>query len=166
VSRSKLSVGALALLACLSAGTVSTGASSGHIASLDERIEGSQKVVIAKARSVNAHWRENTYGDRLIVSSVLLDVEETLKGPSGSNTVWMELEGGTVDGFTLRVSDLPTIEPGERGVFFLDQDAGGVINTPHLRGQGILKLDDTDTSLVTGSSLHVQDIRNAARARH
>jgi hypothetical protein len=157
-----VSIGALALLASLTAGTVSTGASSGHFASLDERIEGSQKVVIAKARIVTAHWRENTYGDRLIVSSVLLDVEETVKGPAGSSAIWMDVEGGTLDGFTLRVSDLPTIEPGERGVFFLDQDAGGVINTPHLRGQGILKLDDSN--VVTGSSLRVEDIRNAARA--
>ena len=163
VAKSKFSIGALALLACLGAGTVSTGASSGHIASLDERIEGAQKVVIAKARSVNAQWRENSYGDRLIVSTVLLDVEETLKGPAGSNAIWMDVEGGTLDGFTLRVSDMPTVEPGERGVFFLDSDAGGVINTPHLRGQGILKLDDTN--VVTGSSLRVEDIRNAARAR-
>ena len=163
VVTSKTAVGALALLACLTAGTVSTTASSGHIASLDERIQGSQRVVIASARSVNASWRENTYGDRLIVSHVLLDVEETLKGPATSNAIWMDLEGGTLDGFTLVVSDLPTVRPGERGVFFLDQDESGV-NTPHLRGQGILKLDDNN--IVTGSSLRVGDIRIAAQARH
>ena len=163
MARSKVSVGALALLASLSAGTVSTGASSGRIATLDERIDGSQKVVVAKARSVNASWRENTYGDRVIVSRVLLDVEETLKGPASSNAIWMELEGGTLDGFTLRVSDLPTVAPGKRAVFFLEQNDNG-ITTPHLRGQGILTLDDNN--FVSGSSLRVDDIRNAARARH
>jgi len=163
MARSKVSVGALALLASLSAGTVSTGASSGRIATLDERIDGSQKVVVAKARSVNASWRENTYGDRVIVSRVLLDVEETLKGPASSNAIWMELEGGTLDGFTLRVSDLPTVVPGKRAVFFLEQNDNG-ITTPHLRGQGILTLDDNN--FVSGSSLRVDDIRNVARARH
>jgi hypothetical protein len=163
VATSKVSIGALALLACLSAGTVSTAASSGHFASLDERIQGSQKVVIASARSVNASWRENTYGDRLIVSRILLDVEETLKGPATSNAIWMDLEGGTLDGFTLVVSDLPTVRPGERAVFFLDQDDSG-ITTPHLRGQGILKLDENN--VVRGSSLRVGDIRIAAQARH
>ena len=160
---SRMAVRALALVACLGAGTVHTAASSGHIATLDERIEGSQKVVIASARSVSARWRENTYGDRLIVSRVLLDVEETVKGPATSNAIWMDLEGGTLDGFTLRVSDLPTVEPGERAVFFLDQNEDGT-TTPHLRGQGILKLDSNN--IVTGSSLRVDDIRVAARARH
>jgi hypothetical protein len=75
----------------------------------------------------------------------------------------MDLEGGTLDGFTLRVSDLPAIQPGERAVFFLDQNESG-ITTPHLRGQGILKLDDNN--FVTGSGLRVEDIRNAAHARH
>ena len=162
MSMAKMSIRAVALLACLGAGTVSTAASGGHIATLDERIQGSQKVVIASARSVNASWRENTYGDRLIVSRVLLDVEETLKGPATSNAIWMDLEGGTLDGFTLRVSDLPTVQPGERAVFFLDQDANGVA-VPHLRGQGILKLDVNN--VVTGSSLRADDIRIVVRSR-
>lgn len=153
---------ALLVLACVHAATVSTGASSGRIATLDERIQGSQRVVVASARSVNASWRENTYGDRVIVSSVLLDVEETLKGSATSNAVWMDLEGGTLDGFTLRVSDLPTIHPGDRAVFFLDQGENG-ISTPHLRGQGIIKLGDDD--VVPGSSLRLQDIRGAALQR-
>lgn len=153
----------IALLAFVSAGTLTASASSGRIASLDERIDGSQRVIVAHARSVDAGWRENNYGDRLIVSRVLLDVEETLKGPATSNAVSMDLEGGTLDGFTLVVSDLPTLQPGERAVFFLDQDQNG-ITTPHLRGQGILKLDDNN--FVRGSSLRVEDIRNAAHARH
>jgi hypothetical protein len=163
MATSKVAIGALALLACLGTGAALTAASGGHIASLDERIQGSQKVVVASARSVNAGWRENTYGDRLIVSRVLLDVEETLKGPATSNAIWMELEGGTLDGFTLRVSDMPTLQPGERAVFFLDQDENGIA-TPHLRGQGVLKLDDEN--VVTGSSLHLANIRSAALARH
>lgn len=159
----KVAVRAAAALALVSAGTVIASASNGPFASLDERINGSQRVVVASARSVQGSWKENTYGDRVIVSRVLLDVEETLKGPATSNAVWMDLEGGTVDGFTLRVSDLPTLQPGERAVFFLDQDGSGEIK-PHLRGQGILKLDGDN--VVHGSSLRVQDIRNAVRMRH
>jgi len=158
---SRFAIGTLALVACVSAGTAA--ASSGRVASLDERIQGSQKVVVATARSVDAGWRENTYGDRLIVSHVLLAVDETLKGPATSNAVWMDLEGGTLDGFTLHVSDLPELKPGDRAVFFLDQSDDGVTTTPHLRGQGILKLDNND--VVTGSSLHLDDIRRAAQSR-
>ena len=50
---------------------------------------------------------------------------------------------------------------GERGVFFLDETPSGS-HVPHRKGQGILKLDDTDQ--VKGSSLHLQDIRDAAKA--
>jgi hypothetical protein len=74
----------------------------------------------------------------------------------------MDLEGGTLGGVTLRVSDLPEVKPGERAVFFLDEADNGVA-TPHLRGQGILKLEKDD--VVTGSSLRLEDIRSSARAR-
>ena len=159
---SKLAIRTLALLICVNAGTASIGASGGHIATLDERIQGSQRVVVASARTINARWSENTFGDRLIVSRVMLDIEETIKGAAPSNVIWMDIEGGTLDGYTLRVSDLPTIQPGERAVFFLDQSEGGIA-TPHLRGQGILKLNDEN--VVRGSSLRLQDIRSAAQRR-
>jgi hypothetical protein len=154
--------GALAVAACVIASAVVGAASNGRIATLDERIAGAQRVVVASARSIDAGWRENTYGDRVIVSRVLLDVEETLKGSATSNAIWMDLEGGTLDGFTLRVSDLPDLRPGERAVFFLDQGENGVA-TPHLRGQGILKLGRDN--VVTGSSLRLDAIRTLARGR-
>lgn len=154
--------GALALAACVIGSTVVGAASTGRIATLDERIAGAQRVVVASARSVDASWRENTYGDRVIVSRVLLNVEETLKGSATSNAIWMDLEGGTLDGFTLRVSDLPDVRTGERAVFFLDQGENGIA-TPHLRGQGILKLDPDN--VVTGSSLRLDVIRALAHGR-
>ncbi len=96
----------------------------------------------------------------VIVSEILLEVEETLKG-SPDRLVWLDLEGGTLGGITLRVSDLPEIKVGERGVFFLDR--GSANFAPHLRGQGILKLDPQN--IVTGSSLRLDDIRRMARER-
>jgi hypothetical protein len=154
--------GAVVLTGCVIASTVVSAASNGRIATLEERIAGAQRVVVASARTVDARWRENTYGDRLIVSRVLLEVEETLKGSAASNAIWMELEGGTLDGFTLKVSDLPDLKPGERAVFFLDQGENGVA-MPHLRGQGILKLDHDN--VVTGSGLGLDAIRTLARGR-
>ena len=130
-----------------------------QIASLDERISGAERVVVAKTRTVRAEWRENDHGDRLIVSRVELDVEETIKGDADT-TIAMEVDGGTLDGYTLRVSSLPMVQAGERAVFFLDRGNGGV-HLPHLRGQGILFLDDTD--VVRGSSLRLSEIRTRAR---
>jgi hypothetical protein len=107
---------------------------------------------------VSATWKENAFGDKLIVSRFTLHVEETLKGTPAAD-VALDLEGGTLDGFTLRVSSLPTLVPGERAVFFLDSVNGGAYQA-HLRGQGILKLDDQD--FVKGSSLSLDEIRRVA----
>jgi hypothetical protein len=133
--------------------------SNGRPATLPERLKGAARVVVARAATVRASWHNNQYGDRLIVSRILLQVEETLKGAPGQQIV-MDLEGGTLDGYTLHVSSLPSLTAGERAVFFLE-DTGSNVFRPHLRGQGILKLDDSD--VVRGSSLRLGEIRDMAR---
>jgi len=157
--RSKLA-GALAVAVWLGMGSVGVSASHGRPASIEERTRGAQKVVVARARAVNAAWRTNIHGDRLIVSRVVLDVEESLKGASPAS-VSMEIAGGTIDGVTLRVSGVPQIHPGERGVFFLDESAPTVY-TPHLDGDSILMLDAGDVA--DGTTLRLQDLRRAVRA--
>ncbi len=143
---------ALALAAVVFA--AAPAAAQTRIASLEERFAGSEQVVIAEARAVEASWRQNVHGDRIIVSRVLLQVSESLKG-SGSRQMWLEVEGGTVDGVTLEVSSLPLIREGDRAVFFLN--AMRDVHRPFLKGQGILPLDEND--MVEGSSLHLNTIR-------
>jgi hypothetical protein len=152
----RVASGAAALVAAV---CVSPSAASAQVATLDERVAGAQRVVVATARAVQPEWRENAHGDRLIVSRVQLDVEEVLKG-AAERVIWLDVEGGTLDGLTLRVSSLPVIQGGERAVFFLDRGAGAS-HVPHLRGQGILFLDDQD--VVRGSNLRLSEIRTRAR---
>jgi hypothetical protein len=149
----RVAVGAVAAV-CASAAP-----SFAQIATLDQRVSGAERVVVATTRAVSAQWRENSHGDRLIVSRVELEIEETLKGDADQR-LWMEVDGGTLDGYTLRVSSLPFMQEGERAVFFLDRGNGGM-NLPHLRGQGILFLGDDD--VVRGSSLRLSEIRTRAR---
>jgi hypothetical protein len=127
---------------------------------LAERIHGAQKVVVARTTRVTGRWQRNEYGDTLIVSQVEIQVDETLKGSAGK-TLTVDVEGGTVGGVTLRTSSSPAMSAGERAVFFLDATPSGS-HQPHLKGLGILKLDDTDQ--IKGSSLRLQDIRSAAKA--
>jgi hypothetical protein len=124
---------------------------------LAERIQGADVVVVATPSSVNARWQENAFGDRLIVSRYVLQVHESLKGRA-AQAVSLDLDGGTLDGFTLRVSSSPTLVTGERAVFFLDGGSGAY--HAHLKGQGILKLDDQN--VVRGSSLTLDEIRRVA----
>ena len=60
-----------------------------------------------------------------------------------------------------RVSDLPTLRKGERGVFLLDADSSGK-SRPHARGEGILKLDRNDR--VTGTDLRLADVKASVKA--
>ena len=135
------------------------GASDERPVPLEERAQGASQIVVATVTSVTPRWAENAYGDRLIVSRLSLRVAETLKGVAAPS-VSMDIEGGTLDGLTLRVSNLPALEPGRRAVFYLNAMAGGVYR-PHLAGLGILELDDAD--FVRGSSLRLDTVRATVR---
>lgn len=126
---------------------------------IPERARGAERVVVAKAVSVTPRWQRNGFGDELIVSEFVLEVEETLKGVVPA-MVFLDLEGGTMGDVTLRVSGLPVVELGDRGVFFLEETPSGS-HVPHRRGRGILKLDGNDQ--VLGSSLRLDDIRSLVR---
>jgi hypothetical protein len=119
------------------------------------RARGAERVVVAQVAGVDARFERNRFGDELIVSRVVLQVQETLKGRP-LRAVSLDLEGGTVGDVTLHVSDLPALAPGDRAVFFLDRGRADA-HVPHLRGQGILRLDDTDG--VEGSTLTLEAIR-------
>jgi hypothetical protein len=126
---------------------------------IPERARGAARVVVATVADTEARYERNAFGDNLIVTYVQLAVEEDVKGPGGPAT--LAVEGGTLDGVTMRVSSLPTVAKGERAVFFLTPGSKGEFR-PHLRGQGILKLDANDR--VPGSSLTLDAIRRLARS--
>lgn len=127
-------------------------------ATVTELARGAARVVVATVGDVTAGWQTNEFGDQLIVSNVTLHVEEALKG-GPAQALNMDLIGGTVGDITLEVSSLPRLSRGERGVFFLNADRSGKL-VPHLRGQGILKLDSQNR--VRGSSLDLTQIKEMA----
>ena len=121
--------------------------------------KGAGRVVVARIATVFAQFETNRFGDQLIVSHAVLDVLETLKGNPAA-TLNVAVEGGTVGDLTLSVSDLPSLQPDERGVFFLDALTSGE-HVPHARGNGILKLNDADQ--VEGSNLSLDSVRQQVR---
>jgi hypothetical protein len=146
----------LALLPAVAGSSVM--AAAGRQIDIPERIRGAGRVVVAQVTGVTPGWRTNSYGDQLIVSRVALHVEETLKGTPAA-ALALDLEGGTIGNLTLHVSSLPGLSAGERAVFFLDPTSDGS-SLPHLKGLGILKLDQNNQ--VRGSSLRLEDIRRMA----
>ena len=122
---------------------------------LAERARGAERVVVGRVASVSPVWQVNEFGDRLIVSILGLAVDETLKGQT-QPVVNVEIEGGTIGALTLHVSDQLPVVRGERAVFYLRRNRRGAF-VPHVRGQGMLKLDRFDR--VPGSSLTLDRIR-------
>lgn len=126
---------------------------------LQTRARGAERVVVGRVASVDATWQVNDFGDRLIVSTVRVAVDETLKGQT-QRTVDVEVEGGTIGELTLRVSDLTAFRPGDRAVFYLARSRRGTL-VPYMRGQGLLKLDGANR--VAGSSTTLDQIRVASK---
>ena len=139
---------------------VAAGAGQAVPVPLAERARGAELVVVGRVARVESMWQVNEFGDRLIVSMVRVAVNETLKGRA-SPTLDVEMEGGTIGELSLHVSDQTTFSPGDRAVFYLKRNARGAL-VPHLRGQGVLKLDASDR--VPGSSLTLGEIRRQVAA--
>jgi hypothetical protein len=121
---------------------------------LAARTQAATRVVVAQVRDVQSRFATNRFGDQLIVSDVVVDVAETLKGPAAA-TMRIAVEGGTVGDLTLKVSDLPSFRPGDRAVFFLDAENGTLV--PHDRGHGVLKV--SPAGLIEGSAVTLEQVR-------
>ena len=134
-------------------------ASVGPPAGIGERAKKAQKIVVAKVVAVESAFGVNDHGDQLILSHVTLQVEETLKGPH-LDAMAMTIEGGTVGGLTLKVSDMPVLQRGERAVMFLDGHYNDHVPTD--RGNGVLKLDRSNK--VDGTAVTLDDVRDIVRS--
>jgi hypothetical protein len=146
----------IVVLACVSASTSLHG-QPGPDPGPGTRARAAAKVVVARILDVRGQFESNRFGDRLIVSHAVLEVLETWKGTS-QPVLNMAIEGGTVGDLTLRVSDLPSLEKGERAVLFLDA-AGNGEYVPHGRGHGVaLKLTEDDR--VRGTARSLNDVRD------
>jgi len=121
---------------------------------------GADRVVVATVTRVAPVFQTNEFGDELIVSRTHLHVDAVLKPDrrTDEQTLVLEVEGGTIGDLTLEVSDLPTLQRGERAVVFLRRNSRGAI-VPHGRGHGILKLDASDR--IKGTQLTLSTVRQA-----
>jgi hypothetical protein len=143
---------------CVAIGAITLRADQ-QTAAIDSQAREARKVLIAKVATVKSRFEINQFGDNLIVTDMLLEVEETMKG-AASTAVEATIEGGTVGEVTLAVSDIPAMRVGDRAVFFLDEAPAGR-HVPHKRGLGILKIDGSDR---VSPDMTLADVRRAVRA--
>jgi len=137
-----------------------TSASQGRSVDIGKLTKGAHRIVVALVTDVQPRFDVNEYGDRLIVSRLAVNVDETLKG-TAAPVADIDVEGGTIGDLTLEVSDTPKVRRGQRGVFFLEPASSG-IHRPHGHGVGLMMLDQSDH--VVGSGLSLAELRAAIRA--
>lgn len=140
----------------LAGGVVAAGPPAELLAQL---LRSSQQTIVGTVVETKASRVRNASGDEIIVTRAMIRVSETLKG---RRMAWvpLELEGGTLDGITMGVSDLPLLERGDRGVFLVEAAGPGRF-APRGRGAGILKLDENDR--LEGLGLSLAEVRSLAR---
>jgi hypothetical protein len=147
---------AMSLLAISTAATLSA---SGRTLPIPDRAKGAEVVVVATVMEVIPAFERNSYGDQLIISHTLLQVEEALKGRPPL-VLSLDVEGGTIGDLTLSVSDMETIAKGDRGVFFVTRSTSGA-NVPHQRGNGVVKLDANNR--VRGTSTTLDEVKRLVK---
>jgi hypothetical protein len=94
-------------------------ASEGTI-SLETLAAKSDRIVRGKVRSFSCKASTNEFGDELIYTDVYIGVGEVLKGEKSD--LVLTVEGGTVKGVTLTVSDSPEFKAGEEVLVFARRD--------------------------------------------
>ena len=150
---------AIAIVLTCSMGSVALAQGEGASAEVARLSRGAGKVIVGRVVDVQPQFESNRFGDQLIVSHAVVEVTETLKGAPQS-IVRVAVEGGTVGGLTLEVSDMPAMEIGDEAVMFLDAPAQGDA-TPHDRGRGIMKLDGRGR--VRGGGPTLDEVKNQVR---
>src|SRR5204862_7250618 len=96
--------------AALTCAVAVVSAQTGAPTDLPARARAATRVVVGRILDVQAQFQTNRFGDQLIVSNVLLEVSETLKG-APAPLLRLAVEGGTVGDLRLTVSDLPAVHP-------------------------------------------------------
>lgn len=125
---------------------------------LQRQLKTAAVTVVGQVVETRAARSQNASGDEIIITHAVVRVTETLRGP---RVAWLplELEGGTLDGVTLKVSDVPLVQEGDRAVFLADRRGERFVL--HGRGAGVLALDAADA--IEGTHLHLEDVRRMAR---
>lgn len=118
--------------------------------SLENLVETSEAVVLARTMSTESFWNEDRTA---ILTRVILEVEDQLTGLAPGRTEVI-VPGGRIGNIIQEVSDMPTFTADEESVVFLERHRTGVlIVSGGLHGKLPVERDrDTGIRFVTGAS--------------
>lgn len=84
--------------------------------SLDDLTTRAEAIVLAEVQDLQCQW---SMDKSIIVTVVILGIQEVLKGRITNHTVVLQVPGGIIGGLGLKVSDMPEFVPKERVLVFL-----------------------------------------------
>jgi hypothetical protein len=90
---------------------------------MHDLIQGSDRILQGRVLSMSCHAGTNQYGDQLIYTDISIRADQALKGER--TNMLLTIEGGTANGITLKVSDVPTFKVGEEVVVFAKKQTAG-----------------------------------------
>ncbi len=112
--------------------------------SFTELVSGADSVVIGTVASAESRWNED---QTLIRTYSSVSVERHVTGAPVDTTITIVVDGGTVDGMTLWVSDAPTLHPGMRAGFLLREEEPGLY-APYGQIQGVYALENDPVTFI------------------
>lgn len=93
--------------------------------SFDELVSQADLIFQGKVTAVTSKWAGEG-GQRIIVSYVTFNVEDSIKGTPGPSYT-IRMLGGTVDGQTVEVADAPKFAVGDRDILFVEHNGSQFI---------------------------------------
>ena len=158
---------ALALVALASSWCIPAGAASVARVGTTDLVRESALIFHGTAVSQTV-IRSPESGD--IVTRVVFQVHDTLKGRPPAESLELEFLGGTLDGESLGISDLTVPPVGEEGVFFVEQLDYPQVNPLYgwWQGEFVVRQDATGRKVVHTHGLepvYGWEPRKASRAR-
>lgn len=94
-------------------------------------------VILGTVVGAQSEW---TVDGNTIVTLTRIWVERGLKGHAGATDITVQVLGGTVGSYTVRVPGAPSFQPGERVLLFLERRADGSYGVVSL-AQGSFKVE-------------------------
>lgn len=106
------------LLLALLGGAMSAATAQAMVAglSIGDLVDKADQVVVGRVSAVQALWSND---GRVIVTQAVVEVDQSLKGDLGRESILVEYLGGEMEDVGLRVSGMPTLGANEQVALFL-----------------------------------------------
>lgn len=152
---------AVLLGACLALWTGIATATSVREASVDELVD--QSEVVFEGTVVDVRSRKSAPG--MIVTDVVFEVTDVIKGHIPQRRLTLEFLGGEVDGEALSVPAMGYPEVGERGIYFAESAERRLINPLYGWDQGRFLVTRDETGVERVSTARNQRVMSIERER-